>query len=139
MKRASLVLFACLLTVALFSWAEDINLRPSAAVPGAQGRLSVGHDSNGNSSVKIQVNHLAQPNSLTPPATNYVVWIQPENRPAEPAGVLQVGKDLNGELTTTTPYQKFDIFITAESAPNPATPSGSEVMRGMVTQAPQGK
>jgi hypothetical protein len=136
MKRATLVAFACLLSLALLSWADDMNLRPSAAVPGAQGRLNVEHDKNGNSSLKIQVSHLAQPSSLSPPATDYVVWIQPEGRAAEAAGVLQVGKDLNGELTTTTPYQKFDVFITAENSPHPEAPTGPEVMRGMVTQTP---
>jgi hypothetical protein len=116
-----------------------MNLRPSAAVPGAQGRLSVGHDSNGNSSIKIRVSHLAPPTSLSPPASNYVVWIQPEGKQAEPAGVLQVGKDRNGELTTTTPYMKFDIFITAEDSPRPEAPSGAEILRGMVTQNPESK
>jgi hypothetical protein len=139
MKRATLVIYACLISLTLLSWADDMNLRPSAAIPGAQGRLSVEHDSNGNSSIKIRVSHLAQPSSLSPPASNYVVWVQPEGKPAEPAGVLQVGKDLSGELTTTTPYQKFDVFITAESSPRPESPSGTEIMRGMVTQNPQNK
>ena len=34
-----------------------------------------------------------------------------------------------GDFRTTTPYKKFDLFVTAEDSPTVSTPSGTEIMR----------
>jgi hypothetical protein len=37
-----------------------------------------------------------------------------------------------GSLRTKTPYHSFDLFVTAEDNPQPASPSSAEVLRGSV-------
>ena len=67
-----------------------------------------------------------------PASTSYVVWIQARGKAAENQGLLKVNNDLNGEFETTTRYEAFDVFVTAESDPNATLPSGSEVLRATV-------
>jgi hypothetical protein len=64
----------------------------------------------------------------------YVVWIQPNGRPAENKGQLNVSKNLDGEFKTVSPYKKFDIFVTAEDAGNVTSPTGQEVLRNTVNR-----
>jgi hypothetical protein len=135
MKRALLLVPALLLlALANTAWADDIHMTPSQSNPAAAGTISVDHDHNGNIELKLRVHHLAKPDAIDPAKTHYVVWVQPKDRPPEPLGVVKVDKDLNGEFRAVTPYQNFDVFITAENTPRPEQPSGPEVLRGTVTK-----
>jgi hypothetical protein len=131
MKRLSFTL-AILLFLANSLLARDVRLTASPKVPAADGKVGVDKDSNGNLKLKLEANHLAKPANLSPSATNYVVWIQARDAQPENQGQLKVGDDLQGKFETTTRYQAFDIFVTAEGNPTATTPEGIEVLRGTV-------
>jgi hypothetical protein len=103
----------------------NIALRSSDSIPSAQGRLSVKGSEGPNQVVDLTVKHMAQPNRVKSGASAYVVWLQPAGA-KEPInmGVLQIDKDLNGELQFKTPFPKFDVFVTAEE--NPAVQEPTE-------------
>ena len=115
-----------------FAMARDVRLTASPKVPAAEGKVSLDKDSNGNLKVKLETEHLAKPANLSPSATNYVVWIQARDGQPENQGQLKVDNDLKGKFETTSRYQAFDIFVTAEGNPNATSPSGMEVLRGTV-------
>lgn len=121
-----------LLLLTSFAFARDIRLTASPKVPAAEGKVSLDKDSNGNLKIKVETNHLAKPANLSPSATTYVVWVQSRDGQPENQGQLKVDNDLKGKFETTSRYQAFDIFVTAEDSPSATTPSGTEVLRGTV-------
>jgi hypothetical protein len=114
--------------------AKKFPLTAAPIVPAATGRAEVGADKNGNSKVKITVEHLAKPEHLTPPKNAYVVWFQETGGTPEAEGQLKVNKNLKTAFETTTPWKNFQILITAEDDPTAKTPSGPEVLRTAVTR-----
>ena len=130
MKRAILTLITAGVLVAAPAMAEKkFDMKTSSTVPAAEGRAIVEHDRNKNVQVTLEVRHLAKPQSLAPAKGTYVVWIQPEGQEPNNVGVLRVNDELKGDFRTTTPYKKFDLFVTAEDSPTVSTPSGTEIMR----------
>jgi hypothetical protein len=113
---------------------KKVPMNASTSVPAAAGHADIGTDQNGNTTVDLKVHHLAKPEALTPPASAYVVWIQPAGESPQNQGRLQVNSNLDGEYKTNTPYKKFDLFVTAENNPQATTPSGPEVMRQQVSR-----
>jgi len=124
------VIFALLLSTA--SWAREDRLTNTGLTPAAMGKVTTDNDRNGNTGVEVEVKHMASPESLTPPKTAYVVWIQARGKDPEILGLLRVNHELEGSLRATTPYKDFDIFITAEENPKPASPSGMVILKGTV-------
>ena len=124
------VLFSFLLTIA--AWGREDRLTNTGLTPAAMGIVTTDNDRNGNTGVEVEVKHMAAPDSLTPPKTAYVVWIQPRGKDPEILGLLRVNHDLEGSLRATTPYKDFDIFITAEDNPKPPSPSGMTILKGSV-------
>ena len=130
-------------TVALFGlfwglvsvgWAKTYHLASTSIVPAASGDVDVNMDNNGNVKVDLKIDNLARPESLTPPATTYIVWFQQEDSRPESQGQLKVGKNLKAELKTTTPWRKFDVFVTAENDPLAKTPSDRVLLRSQVQE-----
>jgi len=78
--------------------AKSYKLQQSTIVPGATGEVKTGKDKNGNTKFSLQVKHLANPASLTPPKSTYVVWIQQTGAAPESQGVLKVSKNLEGKF-----------------------------------------
>jgi len=127
MKKQFLVLVAalCLCGVA---FAKKFPVTASPTVPAARGELDISHDKNGNERVKLELEHLADPASLTPPGGTYVVWIQSRGGNPENQGRLKVDKNLKASFETVTPYKDFQLTITAELDPTAKTPSGMQVL-----------
>lgn len=123
---------ALLVSLALASpaSASEVRLVADSSVPGAVGKAHLGKDKNGNLRLKLDVYHLARPSSLTPAKQTYVVWFEPKGKSAENEGQLQVNKKLEGKFETTTSYQDFDVFVTAEDNPRVETPSEPKVLKG---------
>jgi hypothetical protein len=130
MKRA-LLTFAFLFLLP-FAYSKEFPLVASSSVPAAKGKVDVDKDHNGNRKIKVEVQHLAKPSTLTPAQTAYVVWTQARGRDPENKGQLSVDKNLEGKLETTTTYEVFDVFVTAEGNPSVAAPDGPEVLRGTI-------
>ena len=96
-------------------------------IPSATGKVKVKGEKDGNTRVKVEVAHLAQPSS-TFDATTYVVWLKPADGRAQNVGVLSVNKKLEGSLETKTAFKDFSVIVTAEKDANVTAPSGQSVM-----------
>jgi hypothetical protein len=103
-------------------------------IPSAVGKVKVKNEKDGNTRVKVEVAHLAQPESVFD-ASTYVVWLKPDTGEAQNVGVLNVSKDLKGELETRTAFKDFQVIVTAERDANVTTPSGKPVMDTRVVVA----
>jgi hypothetical protein len=114
---------------------HKVRMTPANSVPAAVGVAQLTKDKNGNVIVDLKVKHLARPDSLTPPQSVYIVWLQPRGGNVMKEGQLRVDDNLQGEFKTPAPSRNFDIFVTAESGPNVTQPSGPEVLRQTVTQS----
>jgi hypothetical protein len=110
------------------AFAKKFPITASPSVPAARGELNISNDKNGNDRVKLEVEHLADPASLTPPGGTYVVWIQSRGGNPENQGRLKVDKNLNGQFETVTPYKDFQLMVTAEPDPTAKTPTGMQVL-----------
>ncbi|MEO8051042.1 MAG: hypothetical protein ABI833_11555 [Acidobacteriota bacterium] len=105
-------------------------MRASTSVPAAAGIVKVQKDKdNGNLKLEIKVDHLANPASLMPPASDYIVWVLPRGGAAAvKQGAIRVDKDLKGELKVVTVSTDFDVFITAEKSEIVSAPSDFKVL-----------
>jgi hypothetical protein len=123
------------LTVALFSaviYAKNYPMTAAPIVPGARGDIDVSKDNNGNTKLKMKIQHLANAENLTPPATGYVIWLQERGGSPENQGQLKVGKNLEATYETVTPLKNFNVFITAEQDLKSKTPNGAEVLKATI-------
>jgi hypothetical protein len=103
-------------------------------IPSATGKVKVKGEKDGNTRVKVEVAHLAQPASAFD-ASTYVVWLKPDTGDAQNVGVLSVGKDLKGTLETKTAFKDFQVIVTAEKDANVTAPLGAPVMDTRVVVA----
>jgi len=108
------------------------SMNTTDRIPSAEGKVKVKAEKDGNTRVKVEVAHLAQPSSVFEQAQIYVVWLKPETGPAQNVGVLQVGKDLKGELQTQTAFKDFRVMVTAEESSNVTTPGPHRVMNTQI-------
>lgn len=104
-------------------------------VPAATGKVKVKNEKDGNTRVKVEVAHLAQPEEAFDQASTYVVWLKPETGTAQNVGVLTLDKNLKGELETRTAFKNFQVIVTAEQDANATSPSGRSVMDTRVVVA----
>lgn len=129
MKKISSLLAAAVLFAALAYPAKKFPLTAASIVPAAKGSVEVGKDRNGNTELTLKVEHLANPASLSPSQTNYVVWLQDKASEPENQGELKVNGNLEGNFRTVTPRRHFDLFVTGENDAAAKSPSGPEVLR----------
>jgi hypothetical protein len=128
------LLIGAVLAVATVGCAKTYHMTSMKMVPAAAGEVNVAKEKDGNIQVDVNVMHLAKPGMLTPPANTYVVWFQQEGSQPRSQGELKVGKDLQGELKSTTTLNHFNVIITAETDSQTKTPSDEVVLRATVQQ-----
>jgi hypothetical protein len=127
-------LLALLMSLPMF--ARDDKMISRGLDPGARGNIHTDKDDNGNTKVKVEVEHTATPQQLNPPHQVYMVWIQESGQPAKRVGELKVDRDhAKGSVEGTTPAKVFDVIVTAEDQINVETPSSSELLRGHVDRS----
>jgi hypothetical protein len=134
MLKLCSVLTSIVILCALVCAAKDFPLIASSIVPAAKGSVEIGKDRNGNTEVKIKVEHLAQPENLSPSQASYVVWLQDKETDPENHGELKVNGKLEGSFQTVTPHKSFDLFVTGEKDATAKVPSGPEVLRARITR-----
>ena len=130
-------LYTICLTLALLAavaLAKKYPLTAASAVPGARGNVDISKDNNGNTKLKMKVQHLANAENLTPPAAGYVIWMQARGGSAENQGQLKVDKNLEASFETVTPLKSFDVFVTAEQDLKATSPGGMEVLKATIQQ-----
>lgn len=114
---------------------KNITMTAGKQTPAAHGTVNVQTGRNGNTKMKIDVKDLAQPADLTPAQNVYVVWVRPPGKTPRNEGALVVNKNLDGQLTTRTPFSNFSIFITAEKNSQVQTPQGPRVLSAYVSNS----
>ena len=126
--RVQLVIVVVFGLVGAGACAHSQPMQSSALVPAAEGKLEVSKGDSGNTRLKMEVKHLADPAMVAPGASTYVVWIQQPRAAAQNVGALKVGKNRRGELETITPHQTFQVFITAEPTMAVRAPTNERLM-----------
>lgn len=134
MRKFGSVITLAVLSAALVYAAKKYPLTAASIVPAAKGSVEIGKDRNGNTEVKLKVEHLANPTSLTPSQANYIVWLQDKGSGPENQGELKVNGKLVGTFQTVTPRKNFDVFVTGENDGTVKSPSGPEVLRTTVSR-----
>ena len=127
------VAIGVVMAVGCASGPQAIRMRTSLAIPAAQGTVKASSGKNGNTSLVIDVRHLAPPERVAAGATTYVVWAQPlgEGSPQN-LGALRVDEDLRGTLATVTPLRSFDLFITAEASATQMEPTNDQLFSASI-------
>lgn len=124
------LVFSLLCTVAYA--AKKYPMTAASIVPGARAEVVIGKDKNGNTRLKMVVQHLANLENLTPRASAYVVWLRERSGNAVNQGQLKMDKNLKATFATETPLKSFDVFVTAEQEPRVKDPSGPEVLKATI-------
>ena len=122
--------FTLLCTLALA--AKKYPMTAASTVPGARAEVAVSKDNNGNTRLKMTVQHLANLENLTPRANAYVVWLRERSGNSENQGQLKMDKNLKATFETVTPLKSFDVFVTAEQDSRVKGPSGPEVLKATI-------
>ncbi|MGB7761642.1 MAG: hypothetical protein WBL61_17555 [Bryobacteraceae bacterium] len=122
--------FALLCNVAYA--AKKYPMTAASIVPGARAEVAISKDKNGNTRLKMTVQHLANLENLTPRAAAYVVWLQERGGNSENQGQLKVDKNLKATFQTVTPLKSFDVLVTAEQDPRAKGPDGPEVLKATI-------
>ena len=124
------LIFALLCTVAYA--AKKYPMTAGSMVPGARAEVAISKDKNGNTRLKMSVQHLANLDNLTPRAAAYVVWLRERDGNAQNQGQLKMDKNLKATFETSTPLKSFDVFVTAEQDFRAKNPSGPEVLKATI-------
>ena len=112
--------------------AKKYPMTASSIVPGARAQAEIGKDDNGNTKLKMTVEHLANPANLTPPTAGYVVWLRERSGESENQGQLKMDKNLRAKFETVTSFKSFDVFVTAEQDFKTKGPTGPEVLKATI-------
>ncbi len=116
--------------------AQTWTLKTSGRVPAAVGKVSVIPGKNGNQTVDLQVQRLAEPSRVFQGTSTYVVWLFPPDSPPTNIGVLPLDSHLKGRLQTKTPFKSFDLEVTAEDSPNATRPTPSNRVMAASVRVP---
>jgi hypothetical protein len=121
-------LFATVFLIGTAGWGRKFHLAVTPLAPTAWCDIDAHQDKHGVTQVDLKARNLAKPSELEPPAATYVVWFQQRDSAPQNVGELSVGDDLKGQFRVTTPYQTFDVIVTAERDPQAKTPSEQAVL-----------
>jgi len=108
------------------------ELQGTSNALGADATLDVtsGDDTN---EILLEAQHLPPPDRVLGGATHYAVWIVPNGRQPVLGALLDYDVDSrDGDARMTTPYDSFEVRVTAERNATPASPSSEVVLRRRV-------
>ncbi|UFS72120.1 hypothetical protein LPW11_07995 [Geomonas sp. RF6] len=128
MKRKALLAAAVFLFAGVSGCAHKTEVQSSTALPAALGEAQTSLDDNGNTRVRLVLNHVAPPQNLQPPKNTYVVWVETPDKQMYNLGQLKIDEDRNGKLTGITPLKVFRLVVTAEDYGTAQTPSSQVVL-----------
>lgn len=131
-NRLKLTLLALLASVIIiFSFESCASKTPfliSPVVPAASGTVKISKDKNKNYSIQIAIKNLAGPERLTPPKSNYVIWMLDADNMYKNIGQINISKSLSANFETVSSFLPSKIMITAEDDANVLYPSNSEIV-----------
>jgi hypothetical protein len=113
---------------------QTSELRPAAHAEASRATVNSKAGPNGNTTLTVEVEHLAPPDKVAQDASVYVVWARPHvgDQPMQNLGALQVDDDRKGKLETVTPLKSFDVIVTPESSSQVTKPAHDPVLTGKV-------
>jgi hypothetical protein len=124
---------AIVLTACASAPSPSVQMVGSVDIPAAQGTVTATSTENNNTSIVVDVRHLAAPERVQPSATTYVVWARAAGRDNyQNLGALRVNRDLHGRLQTVTPLRSFDVIVTAEESPTVTAPANKKVLSATI-------
>lgn len=132
--RITLTIAAMCLVVGFSGCAVKAPLPSSTELPAAMGETKITLDNNGNSTIRMKVQHFAPPENLQPPKSVYVVWVETPEGHYNNFGQLKIDEKRSGEITGITPFRTFRLVVSAEDYPMVAQPS-QVVMRTDLLEA----
>lgn len=128
MKDAFKVLSFVFAAVLISACSSNIVFPTSEVVPAAEAVLKIDENKSNNYELQLEVQNLAEPERLTPPRRNYVVWMVTKKHGTINIGNLKVNRKNKAELETVTPYKPIRVFITAEDGDKVVLPSTQVVL-----------
>ncbi|GAB7025568.1 hypothetical protein [Geotalea toluenoxydans] len=134
MKKYMSLTVASLL-LGLSGCAKEVVVPPSAELPAVIGEAKATKDPNGNTRVRLRVEHMAPPQNLQPPKSVYVVWVETPEKQRFNLGQLRVDEKRRGQLDATTAFKVFRLVVTPEDFPTVTEPTGPEVLATGVLEA----
>jgi hypothetical protein len=129
LRTAVALALALLVAVGIAGCAKKVAANIPPPVPATEANTSIGKDNNDNLIAELKVKHLALPQSLTPPRSLYVVWVETSDQRFVNAGRLKLNDNLEGSIRIMTPYPRFRLVISAEDDPLAPAPSSQRVVR----------
>ncbi len=122
--------FLTVAAIFLFSaCAETTRFPVSSLAPAAEIKAKTKVDNNNNNVITVEARNLASPERIDPSSTAYVLWIETNDNQIKNLGQLINENAETATLTTITPFDFKELFITAESSGSVNTPSGTEISR----------
>jgi hypothetical protein len=110
---------------------KSYALRPMERTSGAEGKLKVSDSDNGNKVVAVEMKHLPEPSAINGSYRTYVMWLRPAGqREYKNMGALRINDKREAKLETVTPFQNFDVLVTAEAEATGSEPKGVPVLSG---------
>lgn len=113
----------------LMSCGSTIKFPVSEIVPAAEISAKANQGKNDNTEIEVIAENLADPSRLSPPKDFYVVWIVTDSDQKINVGRLVQDGSKKVSLTTKTPYDVKEIFITAEEEGNESFPGKTVITR----------
>lgn len=107
----------------------EYHMEPGERTASSEGELLVEHDDNDNHFIEMNVAHLPPPTRLQEGMTTFVLWLKPaESTVSYNMGQLRVGDDRAGYIEFTTPFDAYELQVTAEAGPSVLQPSEQQVL-----------
>lgn len=131
MKKLIVFLYLPLATI-FGSCATKVVFPVSSIAPAAHGTAKIKKDKNNNYQIDLAIKHLANPDRLSPPKSQYVVWMFTEEGLNKNLGGIVSDRSNKAKLTATTPFKPIQIFVTAEEAGNVLQPGKQELFRSKI-------
>jgi hypothetical protein len=99
----------------------------------AEGKMTVLQAQDGSHVVYLTFDGLPPASQAFVGTKIYMIWLLPRGGNPQSIGIVSVDDDLKARLTIKTPYEAFDVVISAEFEGNPTRPSGNRAFSGTVT------
>jgi outer membrane protein OmpA-like peptidoglycan-associated protein len=114
----------------------SVDMIGTALQPRIRGKAEVKRK-DGRTRIKLELNHLDNPQNLGAFYTSYILWaVAPEGQ-ADNIGELVV-KGSESNIEVTTPYQTFGLIVTAEPYSTVKLPSPTIVAENILREKTQG-
>jgi hypothetical protein len=118
---------------ALACGADTYDSQGTNRAVGTDAEVSVSDDPSGNHRIEIEVRHLPPPGRIASGHTHFVAWSIPDGGVPQHIGTLDYDEDDRvGTLETLTPFNVFQVRVTAEKERLPRSPSEHVVVRQSV-------